>query len=767
MEFNPRTDHGSRVIKGVQQSSLQNISTSNASKNEKREDNPHETDHDFQYNNSLYADQDREAPPRSSSITKGMARRIKESIPTFKISFHVHKDNIRAPFPSTRREKNRDRSKGSSIHESFSGKDATICQSDIPELFFERRENRESLFNTLVLTAGNGVVEAGSCGYLMRQKFGDVGLRLLQHIICALEREDSTSGCTQMTIRITANHISATNHGAGKDLLSALVWLCLAIRKPRIGQVSLSTTDMHYKGGSQKIRLRDLKPLAPPSHITSCWFPLFQSAVVAMEPSAEKLTPDSWLQVDFNTLIQLAAVEYPVTVGSGVVLLGYSTALIPVKMLDNDVILWHLEVCSHESQFKVSELEATKAVWLQSQDLEFLKSKTARVGWCRKSNVLMGTAALLQSPVGWSTGKPQNTTWKWKGASLQAVATSTGPLQLGFQGGATFERVTNTLRFEASRNYLRLLQSSSREAIILYDVNAKRAWLVPLLSVLHHMAITYCRAANGGKELLPVPLARPSADGGASSMKALRQSGSVQIETGGDDILTLRDLLMGFSANLAKISAHRPRHKKIFGYEFMDVVHEVPSAKLKRVPIQASGMPWTSLLECVPCLFCSNLGEAIVGVSTTDQNPECKMLATGNDYLAASIHCVNNISERQGQNCNDTATTRFFPGGWSWKPTRVAFCGCKHIDESDNCWVNPQFLQETLAKQSERTHDLAQQIIHKDGVVVFGKRKSSSTVLNFTGPTSATDTLLPQLVGSTNANSATQNPIKYLISILI
>lgn len=38
-------------------------------------------------------------------------------------------------------------------------------------------------------------------------------------------------------------------------------------------------------------------------------------------------------------MLQLSAVKYPVLVDSGIVLLGYSTALIPIREIDDETIL--------------------------------------------------------------------------------------------------------------------------------------------------------------------------------------------------------------------------------------------------------------------------------------------------------------------------------------------------------------------------------------------------------------------------------------------
>jgi hypothetical protein len=58
-------------------------------------------------------------------------------------------------------------------------------------------------------------------------------------------------------------------------------------------------------------------------------------------------------------MIQLAAVEYPVLIDSdtelppGLVFMGYSTALIPIRETEDGMIFWHLEVASNDRRSKL------------------------------------------------------------------------------------------------------------------------------------------------------------------------------------------------------------------------------------------------------------------------------------------------------------------------------------------------------------------------------------------------------------------------------
>jgi hypothetical protein len=105
-----------------------------------------------------------------------------------------------------------------------------------------------------------------------------------------------------------------------------------------------------------------------------------------MEPST-KSNSEWGLVLSFPDLIQLTAVEYPVSVDSGVVLMGYSTALIPVRRKDVQTIEWHVEVAPHDNQLRTSELVATKGLWMQTQDMNELQSERNLLGWCPNAEV--------------------------------------------------------------------------------------------------------------------------------------------------------------------------------------------------------------------------------------------------------------------------------------------------------------------------------------------------------------------------------------------
>ncbi|KAL4981999.1 hypothetical protein BDW68DRAFT_192514 [Aspergillus falconensis] len=140
---------------------------------------------------------------------------------------------------------------------------------------------------------------------------------------------------------------------------------------PKKGSVCLSTCKL--KG--QDATLRELAVTAPDS--TRCWFSLLESAIVAAEPHTK-----------------LAAVEYPVLVDAGLVLMGYSTALVPAKRIDEKTILWHLEATDHDSQLKTTDLSALKGDCGRPRNSMTFETEKALLGCCLEAITLLGTDQL-------------------------------------------------------------------------------------------------------------------------------------------------------------------------------------------------------------------------------------------------------------------------------------------------------------------------------------------------------------------------------------
>ncbi|KAJ5897349.1 hypothetical protein N7504_007637 [Penicillium tannophilum] len=585
--------------------------------------------------------------------------------------------------------------------------------SEIPTMPGFHRDPVSWLFSKDALIRTEDTMKFVTIQNFLQSSYGTLGVDLLRGIARAWQNPQRFWMDGNMKLQMFSENITMECSSSTPELLYMLRWICSTIRRPVLGSVSFSTS----KNVGYNFKLEDLQPLPQLPEDNNCWRGLFETAVVSMEPNITHQKPCRGLELDFNIMVQLAAVEYPVLVEHGLVLMGFSTALIPICETEDGVVLWHLETSSSEFQLKTRDLKATQQEWLRTEKLDYLQSKKALLGWCTEANILLGTNQ-LPANVTWSNAQKKPITWHWKGTNLQVIAQTASPLQLGGQAGMSFDRTINTLRFSPSRNYIKCLQSSAIEQIILYDVKAKRAWLVSLISVLHHMLLVYCNSLEENSQPNPAPTTLPSLNGSSASFKALKNMGGLVIQGTAEESLTIRELVMGFSVNLSRASLHKPKRSTIYGYEFMDIVMDSTRSELKKQQLNKSGLVWTSLLSEVNCLFCSDLGEAIVGSRGLNISSPCNSLPKGHDLMAASMQSIEKVSLKHGGKVE--GEIRQISHSHCWKLTGSPFQRCQHDTPEDSCWDRPGLLQEIQILQPSNQPNGNGLAGYINGALVFG-----------------------------------------------
>ncbi|KAJ6094797.1 hypothetical protein N7467_002310 [Penicillium canescens] len=592
------------------------------------------------------------------------------------------------------------------------------------------------------LTRNKNTVRLASCRDFLENSFGDIGTNILQGIVRALRAFDGFYFDGTIKLETHKSKICLWVTTETIEARDALEWICLTFRQTAEHKISVSTLSDDLNDG-RPIPLNKLAPFTSSASSAECWYPLFDSAVIALQSSVEpQLQPCEGLELDFKQLLKLAAVEYPIMVNDGIVLMGYSTALIPIKQNTDGRIMWHLETATDDFQLQGSNLQATQKEWLRVSTLEDLLSAPAILGWCSEAEVLLGTDR-LEPNVAWSGAKAKLTTWHWNGANLQLLAQTASPLNLGVQVNLRLDRSVNTIRFSPSRNYLKCLSSSSQQPIVLYDIKTKRAWLVSLISVLHHMLLAYCKTINKEfRDKFP-PFAAPDTSGTASaSLEVLRDNGALVVERSKVNEesevneLTVRDLIMGFSVNLSKTTLQPPKASNmhpltvstIFGYEFADIVMDSPSSELKKSSLEKEGLAWISLLNNIKCLFCSDLGDAIIGKRSPRLSSPCNSLLEGCDLMAASIQSMELLAQKHGSNAHGFSCQ--LSNDHSWYLAGIPFQVCEH-EEKDSCWDRPGFLEETLQEIKSRQVSVNGSVQNGNysslaqGALVFGSQARS------------------------------------------
>ena len=85
-------------------------------------------------------------------------------------------------------------------------------------------------------------------------------------------------------------------------------------------------------------------------------------------------------------MVSLAAVEYPIVMYGGVVLAGYHTALIPIR-LEPAYVQFHLEI-REDGQINPFDLDYSQPV--QVLDWAQFNSMRCFVGWCESAHIKLG-----------------------------------------------------------------------------------------------------------------------------------------------------------------------------------------------------------------------------------------------------------------------------------------------------------------------------------------------------------------------------------------
>ena len=424
-------------------------------------------------------------------------------------------------------------------------------------------------------------------------------------------------------------------------------------------------------------------------------------------------------------MVQLSAVELPVLVDGGIILVGYETALVPISSSRNSV-QWHLET-SERGQINPYKLKSTEKGWLKQQDWKNFKTMRCFVGWCSFAHINLGTS-ILTDKVGWSDSKLQKRTLRWSGISLGCQAATANPMQIGFTVQTNFSFIPNKVNFAPSNSFAKLLRDTSKEVAAAIDCLNGRSWLVPKLSLMLHMAHTW--STRNGIDPDPIPYGKPCHDG-SQAEAVLRDSGELILLGQGQDTLTLRQLMLGLNVNLLQ-SRHQTEDAasgKVFGFEFMDIVCEPPmGGNMKRVSIKSPGKCWFSVVNKADAVvLCANLGQAITPVDENNQrNPNCNILPPGSGYLAAPLSCLTELILRQGRqdsdlNANENETFKISDDHF-WKISGNPFEDCTHSgQQAQTCWGRDNLLQK-LTKRGNGKQIRTCVHIYPSGAVVFGER---------------------------------------------
>jgi hypothetical protein len=313
-----------------------------------------------------------------------------------------------------------------------------------------------------------------------------------------------------------------------------------------------------------------------------------------------------------------------------------------------------------------------------------------------------------------------------------------------------FRYKSHIVRFTPIGNYAHLLDDAARAPTMLYDLGSKRCWLVPKLRLILHMCQAYATANS-------VPFVAPHVDASAIISDLSPIGGIVIMADEGGDFL-FRHLMHQISTNLmlTRHSTKSSKKKKLYGFEFRDVVHQPDrGAYMREMELQPAGEAWSKLANAVDAVIvCKDAGDVI---TKTNVPMQCSTLPEGCDYLAVPMNMLEILAKRRGGSIFECPQEITLGKGAIWDIESNPFTPCTHSgNDKGSCWEknevwqdirrdsarerkfqqkfqqlisasgnverNWEKLSELLSLRKEAPAPMDKTQLAKTGVVVFGKR---------------------------------------------
>ncbi|KAJ1323697.1 hypothetical protein MN608_10942 [Microdochium nivale] len=540
------------------------------------------------------------------------------------------------------------------------------------------------------------------------------------------------------------------------NLVKAITWVCSAIRLPPGSTLTSASASGVFKSTSYSLLEKtgkinhfvgQLKPLevwdpAATAVGSTCWTKLFSSGVIAWKHLGR-----DWglgLELAFNMMVHLSATENFCQHDSGVVLLGYQSALVPVQVDEaNGSIQWHYETCE-DGFISPDELCATKQDWVKFSDTSEIQKARCFVGWFEQAHIFLGTHEMLEPnfAMAWSSTEECRQTLHSKGVEAGAqMAFSLGPINIAPQAIKTWGFVSNVQRYSPTQQYRQTLRQSRTRTALVIDSQTKQAWLVPMLSLLLHMCHIYHQRimAHTANTTNLIPYAAPASDGAQAVLDAIELAGDLVVlgQAGEPDTENLRQLFLRMHTSLVQAASLRekPTIKHIFATELMATI-DPPffGSGLRKVDVNAinsSVESWKEFAHHVDVVgVCANLGQAIRPVVTTpDLCVDCSTLPTERFYLAAHMQCLENLTMVAGGTLDDLSSGGCqlgFKTYWSAHNKLWARCLSSSHTPFWDARPSPQVLQQLSSHRLKKTKSAIFKVaVSKDGVVVFGNDSDS------------------------------------------
>jgi hypothetical protein len=475
----------------------------------------------------------------------------------------------------------------------------------------------------------------------------------------------------------------------------------------------------------------------------SCWLPLLKGGVLARGfPVRNRDSNSKGLELPFALMVMFAKAESSVNVNGDFYLIGTSWILILTRMESSGFGLgeqgagrhtqWHLA--------KITDIELAKTTergFLSPSTLQDLTEHRTFLGYFQSGFVLPGTEGLLHS------NKIRDSTCPEANSKLEFAREGTVGAGISIKGIISVSGSTKwvlpkglSASFEETHDFDDRLEQACSRPILVYDFDAKSAWLVSELSMVLHMALVFLEEPKVRDRRQPeegpwpqLPYAQPWSDGGLAAYETIRSNAALHLYTRTEDKQPvkfwsvidrfLRDLgTLRTTEALRQSGAGRPLLRpRLQGWDFHDLVNRTERIFKRELPKTCHNMVWWRLADStnVTVIFGSNFGQLIQpNLLQTGHYPGWKEIPNGADLLTASMPALKSLAKKHntGGLCNNLGRNLLWHRPQSLiDHSKSASCdrNCVYIQEIRQF---PQFLQMGIINPP-------QNLINME-VIVFG-----------------------------------------------
>lgn len=583
-------------------------------------------------------------------------------------------------------------------------------------------------------------VRIDNVGQIAVDYWGKFGSAVLSAVIQLLEKHkakvhlrlNSRSNIILRTLTDGISMIGHVNHSEWEELVSCLKWIfsILSADTPLKLRTRRFVVDSNCTSGIAYIRESDPTILA----LCSCWLSLVTGANIGAyenySTADSKPGPCSWvgegLKIPFDILVHIAGVDEVVEVDGTPMLCGFQTALVPIALLPDGSVQWHVITAKDCTLFRWFSDRDNLQQYLPTERLHNVYITdligTAYVGGWRTIRVILGSndppnpiprSCLPQSkhrhiPSGFDAGV--------------AIQLQFPIIPIGIMGSVTkkFDLVGLQCRHTPSEDMYGVIDELYSAEVIVYDDAAKTAFMCQLVNLIFSLVRAYLRdnKYHYDATLLHFP------SGVENSQAQVRELLGKQV----DSRLEFRfeDVVRIVAKRYSRMNGTlRPEHRCtksiIHGFEVADILVNNRTFYPRRLAVANGVEAWHALAEIADVVFCGAYGDIILGHDRLHCSqrapPGCNILVCPLRLLKRHFdHMENNCYKQHG---HDKPT---------WVCTGTPFdCGVMRIGaicDGWKCW--PDRIQmikanDKLLKRARRNSDSIAVVSFDDnGAIVFG-----------------------------------------------